>query len=1015
MAASAKSFLADAGYGEQELDANSALMELDKGLRSGKLGEQCEAVVRFPRLFQKYPFPILINSAFLKLADVFRVGNNFLRLCVLKVTQQSEKHLEKILNVDEFVKRVFSVIHSNDPVARAITLRMLGSMASIIPERKNAHHSIRQSLDSHDNVEVEAAIFAAANFSAQSKDFAVGICNKISEMIQGLATPVDLKLKLIPILQHMHHDASLASSSRQLLQQLVTSYPSTKMVIVTLHTFTLLAASSLVDIPKQIQLLLQYLKNDPRKAVKRLAIQDLKLLANKTPHTWSRENIQALCESALNTPYDSLKMGMLSVLSTLSGTIAIKQYFSSAPGAAATTARSFDLVKLAQECCYHNNRGIAAHGVRILTNISASCQEKDLLPLEQDAVFGLEALLVLCSQDDSPGAQATLKITLTCMVKLVKCRPHLSQSVVESLLAQLHSAQDNARILMCHCLAAIAMQLPVLADGMLGDLMDLYKLIGQSATDKKQELLVSLATVIFVSSQKALSTEIKTVIKQQLENASNGWTAYRIARQASRMGNHDMARELYQSLLTQVASEHFYFWLNSLKEFSHAEQCLTGLQEDNYSSALSCIAEALKSYHKGIASLTFANIPITVFQAASTPLNPLSFQCGFVKLRIDLLQAFSQLICTCNSLKTSPPPAIATTIAMTSGNDLQRCGRISNQALTLSLQMKHSMEEFRNLATRYGDLYQSSFDADSATLRNVEFINIRQQQSCLLISHAIEALILDPESASFQEYSSNGTAHVESEYERRMMSVFNHVLEEVESLNRKYAPVSYLASNSFKSILCRESGQNSLYLWLARNWNTADVDMHTACLCNAVIALLKVPLSFQRYFFQKLQSTSIKLALSPSPRNPAEPIAVQNNQQLALKVEGVVQHGSKPGLFRKIQSVCLNVSSVLQSKSGQDYKIPIDNMTNEMEQRVEPHNDYFSTQFLLNFVILGTHNITVESSVIDSNGIVWKTGPKTTIFVKSLEDPYSQQVRLQQQQGQPPSQQQQQRTAYSRF
>ncbi|EHH15569.1 hypothetical protein EGK_01679 [Macaca mulatta] len=959
---STKSFLADAGYGEQELDANSALMELDKGLRSGKLGEQCEAVVRFPRLFQKYPFPILINSAFLKLADVFRVGNNFLRLCVLKVTQQSEKHLEKILNVDEFVKRIFSVIHSNDPVARAITLRMLGSLASIIPERKNAHHSIRQSLDSHDNVEVEAAVFAAANFSAQSKDFAVGICNKISEMIQGLATPVDLKLKLIPILQHMHHDAILASSARQLLQQLVTSYPSTKMVIVSLHTFTLLAASSLVDTPKQIQLLLQYLKNDPRKAVKRLAIQDLKLLASKTPHTWSRENIQALCECALQTPYDSLKLGMLSVLSTLSGTIAIKHYFSTVPGNVSSPPRSSDLVKLAQECCYHNNRGIAAHGVRVLTNITVSCQEKDLLALEQDAVFGLESLLVLCSQDDSPGAQATLKIALNCMVKLAKGRPHLSQSVVETLLTQLHSAQDAARILMCHCLAAIAMQLPVLGDGMLGDLMDLYKVIGRSATDKQQELLVSLATVIFVASQKALSVESKAVIKQQLESVSNGWTVYRIARQASRMGNHDMAKELYQSLLTQVASEHFYFWLNSLKEFSHAEQCLTGLQEENYSSALSCIAESLKFYHKGIASLT----------AASTPLNPLSFQCEFVKLRIDLLQAFSQLICTCNSLKTSPPPAIATTIAMTLGNDLQRCGRISNQAC-----MKQSMEEFRSLASRYGDLYQASFDADSATLRNVEL----QQQSCLLISHAIEALILDPESASFQEYGSTGTAHADSEYERRMMSVYNHVLEEVESLNRKYTPVSYMAT----------------------------------CLCNAIIALLKVPLSFQRYFFQKLQSTSIKLALSPSPRNPAEPIAVQNNQQLALKVEGVVQHGSKPGLFRKIQSVCLNVSSTLQSKSGQDYKIPIDNMTNEMEQRVEPHNDYFSTQFLLNFAILGTHNITVESSVKDANGIVWKTGPRTTIFVKSLEDPYSQQIRLQQQQAQQPLQQQQQRNAYTRF
>lgn len=54
--------------------ARAVTSALALGLRSGKLGEQCEAVVRFPRLFQKYPFPILINSAFLKLADVFRVG-----------------------------------------------------------------------------------------------------------------------------------------------------------------------------------------------------------------------------------------------------------------------------------------------------------------------------------------------------------------------------------------------------------------------------------------------------------------------------------------------------------------------------------------------------------------------------------------------------------------------------------------------------------------------------------------------------------------------------------------------------------------------------------------------------------------------------------------------------------------------------------------------------------------------------------------------------------------------------
>lgn len=81
-------------------------------------------------------------------------------------------------------------------------------------------------------------------------------------------------------------------------------------------------------------------------------------------------------------------------------------------------------------------------------------------------------------------------------------------------------------------------------------------------------------------------------------------------------------------------------------------------------------------------------------------------------------------------------------------------------------------------------------------------------------------------------------------------------------------------------------------------------------------------------------------------------------------------------------------------------QIPLDSKTNEIEQKVEPHNDYFSTQFLLNFSILGTHMVSVEASVVDTSGIEWKTGPKITVSVKSLEDPYSQQLRHQLQQQQ---------------
>lgn len=44
---------------------------------------------------------------------------------------------------------------------------------------------------------------------------------------------------------------------------------------------------------------------------------------------------------------------------------------------------------------------------------------------------------------------------------------------------------------MCHALAAITTHLPVLGNGMLGDLVDLYRVAtSHSSTDKQQELLV---------------------------------------------------------------------------------------------------------------------------------------------------------------------------------------------------------------------------------------------------------------------------------------------------------------------------------------------------------------------------------------------------------------------------------------------------------------------------------------------------------------------------------------------
>lgn len=46
-----------------------------------------------------------------------------------------------------------------------------------------------------------------------------------------------------------------------------------------------------------------------------------------------------------------------------------------------------------------------------------------------------------------------------------------------------------------------------------------------------------------------------------------------------------------------------------------------------------------------------------------------------------------------------------------------------------------------------------------------------------------------------------------------------------------------------------------------------------------------------------------------------ECISVQSGSQLAVKVEGVIQHGQRPGLFRKVEGVVVSVNSVLQASN----------------------------------------------------------------------------------------------------
>lgn len=51
------------------------------------------------------------------------------------------------------------------------------------------------------------------------------------------------------------------------------------------------------------------------------------------------------------------------------------------------------------------------------------------------------------------------------------------------------------------------------------------------------------------------------------------------------------------------------------------------------------------------------------------------------------------------------------------------------------------------------------------------------------------------------------------------------------------------------------------------------------------------------------------MAVTPQPRANGEYITVTSGQQLAVKVEGVIQHGSRAGLFRSVERVTITLTT----------------------------------------------------------------------------------------------------------
>lgn len=922
-----------AAPGESEQGANAALTELEKGLRSTRLGEQAEAIVRFPRLFEKYPFPILINSGMLKLAELFRQGPNFLKMCVLRVCQESERQLDKVTSVDELVRRVVTVINSNDPVARALTLRVLGAIAPIIPERAAVHHKVRSSLDSQDTVELEAAMYAARRFAARSKTFSVDMCPKLLEMISGQATSLPVKIRLIPIFQHMHHDAATAGQVRAACLSMLPSYPGHTFLLTTLHTLTTLATHTLVDVPGQVALLLAHLTSDPRQAVRLGILRDLLLLAAPdTAHLWTKGNVSCMVEFAL-TMEDT---------ETLAKSLAVLAAILQAGGAyQVDTSPDSPLLALCEAGAYSSQVEVAARGTELLT-VLALTSAREGGDLGGEAVSAIEALcLLLSSQGVAPDEQTSFRRCLRCVVQLCSERGESTDQFVDILggmlgvLARRPGVDPAVPRLLAETLAALGSLRPGVLALLLPDIPGLVLELCSGGGQEQAQTVVLLLTLLL---QTLAGRAWPPAASQSLETAAawlRPWHRYRLARAASRYGHHAVAATTLATLQDGVGSDSLHHWLVALTLLARAEHALTRPSP----SLQQRLSSALALFHRALSAL----------RAASTAAAPLDFQLGFVSCRVEVLTVLSSLMAAATSLSTSPPPAIAAALAAQSRDELQRCGRVTPQ-------LRKVVKQLTDCAASWASLAQASFDADAATLAMVGV----EQQAMASLATWVEMVCL--------KSSLQGTIYTDTEVEFEPSLGGHQPSVELQGLVGNVRAVAA----KFRAVAADPAAKPICHL-------------HTACLSEVVALLTSHPLPYPRFFYQSLQQTRLKLAVSPQPRTQGEPVAVNTSQYMAVKVEGVIQRRAARG-GRQVAGVTVQLDSALQrSQDGKAREGKVETSV-ALQQEVEPHNDFFTAQFLVPFPAAGLYSLTIGTEWRDGEGAAWATGAGQTITVKSFED-----------------------------
>ncbi|GAM27562.1 hypothetical protein SAMD00019534_107380 [Acytostelium subglobosum LB1] len=612
---------------EEDRECANIIMEIDKGIRSPNLGDQVESILFYAHLIKYHPTPLVVTSSIIKLADIFRTSNNIVKYRILKVFQECSQEIHRISNIDEVLKRIHSVILSNDTVARALALRVLGSVPLLIADKLYIHHSIRSCMQTHDQVEANANYFIMDKLCEISPLFSDSIIEKINSIIQAIETPPLTKLKYTRLFRHMHHNHLISNQSRAMLIGLLDLYPSVVPVTLILDTMTELASKHLLHVNDHITFLMNYVLQDPRLKVKVTGLKCLQRLAKMSPHSiFPFNDIFGLLDD--DQVSDTIKYHCLLLLSHLSSI----QYKSILDDKQKYTITLMQFTT-------HDNSMLSDRSVEIITNLLLEDQSND-----QSLVLQfIERICHILRDKYSTNTSSSLSKhskTLSSIIKLLRQYPSYSGAVTSTIISLFGKVSDDTIEHLIHC---ISIYIPFSKSSMHPHFDKIISFLGETVSQQgNPKIIVSMIISIFRSYDEhiQLMTDVVDALLPQIEAICQlpnmQWCTYQLAQHAQKHGFHLVAATIYRHLLTKVSSEYNYFWLKSLLSFVTIEHNISSNGSRRGSNILDPMDTGTGT-GSGVPSmsslLTQLNTTLISLKASSIQERSLSFQENFITLR----------------------------------------------------------------------------------------------------------------------------------------------------------------------------------------------------------------------------------------------------------------------------------------------------------------------------------------------------------------------------------------------